>query len=126
MKRCPFCGEKIAPDSSACKHCGKSLNGDAMGSDDAKKLSNLESWSDRSVPSWVMYLFVAFGLFFVWVMFNEGCSRSNTPDQKSEENETTSLSIEASPLASLFPNNVLTNNKTMTQQWIVRLEMNRS
>lgn len=84
MKRCPFCGEKIAVDASECKHCGKSLS-KATDDDPGKSSISLDAWEGKRVPSWMMYLLVAASLFCLWIMFSEGCSKQEQPKDKNDE-----------------------------------------
>lgn len=69
--RCRFCGGKIASDAFECQHCGKVLRKrpNQESEEEKKGLTNLNSWSGKSIPPWLMYLVVAFFLFCLVVLF---------------------------------------------------------
>jgi uncharacterized membrane protein YvbJ len=71
MKRCQFCGEKIEPSVSQCVHCGKTLTGKKTDSTDQAGLTNINTWEEKRVPPWVMYLVIGFLLFCIWAMFSQ-------------------------------------------------------
>ncbi len=84
MKNCPFCGQKIFPDANVCKHCGKTLKG---GGTSESSVANLDTWKEKSIPSWAMYLLCGAALGCVWIMFAQGCEKvaSNQRERDSEE-----------------------------------------
>ena len=71
MKRCRYCGGKIEPGASQCKHCGKLLRNEKAETKDQTGLTNINAWKQKTIPSWLMYLVVAFLLFCVWIMFSQ-------------------------------------------------------
>ena len=75
VKRCRFCGEKIQADASRCEHCGKTLKKQQETDREGAGLTNLDSWKNKSVPSWVMYLVLAITALCVILMVMEGCER---------------------------------------------------
>ena len=75
VKRCRFCGEKIAPDATNCEHCGKVLEIKQADNDEGSGLTNLDSWQGKSVPAWVMYVVVGFAAIVAIVMIIDGCDR---------------------------------------------------
>jgi len=83
-KRCPYCGESIRVGVAECKHCGKSLGKKNVESTDAPRLTSLDSWKKKSVPTWFMFLMVALALFCVWLMFAKGCE-GNAEDPQNNE-----------------------------------------
>ena len=57
-----------------------------MGQEKTEKSSiDLESWNERSVPSWLMYLLVGVSLFCLWILFAEGCEKPENQDRDNEE-----------------------------------------
>ena len=84
MKRCRYCGGKILDDASQCEHCGKMLGESKSGSAETPGLTNLDSWENKSVPAWVMYLVVAFfSICLIFVMI-KGCEKPATKPSKNE------------------------------------------
>ena len=80
MKRCPFCGKKIESDASQCGHCGKTIGKRKSEAADQTRLTNIDTWKEKTIPSWVMFLVVALLLFCVWVMFSQATqSEPKTP-----------------------------------------------
>lgn len=75
IRRCPYCGEKIPTDASQCDHCGKTLIKKKTESSEKPGLTNLESWKEKLIPTWLMFLVVALALFCVWAMLAEGCQK---------------------------------------------------
>ncbi len=75
IRRCRFCGEKIATDASQCEHCGKVLKIDKEATEEGARLTNLESWKGKSVPAWVMYAVVGFAVVVAAIMAIDGCNR---------------------------------------------------
>lgn len=69
ITRCRFCGQKIRANAESCEHCGKSL----VKIDRTTSSVDLESWKDKSVPAWVMYLTLGLAIAFLALMFSRGC-----------------------------------------------------
>jgi uncharacterized membrane protein YvbJ len=74
IRRCRFCGEKIAPDATQCEHCGKVLKVTEGPVAEGTGLTNLDTWQDKSVPSWVMYSVIGFAVIVAAVMVVDGCN----------------------------------------------------
>lgn len=76
IKRCRFCGEKISADAAQCQHCGKRLREVAQDKpEEGARLTNLESWKQKTIPSWVMYVVLGVTAVCVVLMVIEGCNR---------------------------------------------------
>lgn len=80
--RCRFCGQKIQSRSEVCEHCGKTLVKKSDGSPDKVSLVGIDSWQQKSVPAWVMYLVIGFALICAVIMFTRGCENA---DESSRE-----------------------------------------
>ena len=73
MRRCPYCGEKIQVGVERCEHCGKTLVKKRDEPQGKPGLTNLDSWQQKRIPSWVMYLVCLGLLFCVALMVAKGC-----------------------------------------------------
>lgn len=67
--RCRFCGGKIVSDAISCEHCGKQLRKSADPQPEQRRVTNIESWKGKTIPSWLMYLIVGFFLACFVIMF---------------------------------------------------------
>ena len=75
-KRCRFCAEMIDSEDHECRHCGKVLVKNSAVDRDGTSVVSLDSWSQKSIPAWVMYVAVAVCLFCIWVMYSQGCDKN--------------------------------------------------
>jgi uncharacterized membrane protein YvbJ len=92
MKRCRFCGGKILDDASQCEHCGKTLRKSKTDSAETPGITNLDSWENKSVPSWLMYAVVGFLLVCAGLVIYKGCQ--NPPAKpSSDENASMQTSV---------------------------------
>jgi len=87
MHHCRFCGGKIASDASTCSHCGKTLRSSDEEAKEAVRLTHIDSWQNKSIPSWVMYLVVAFFLACLALMIYKGYDKDQpaSPERKKAE-----------------------------------------
>ena len=74
-KRCPYCGDMIRVGVAECEHCGKILKKESASAKENVSPSDLESWRNRSIPSWMMYGVTGLCLFCVFIMYAQGCER---------------------------------------------------
>ena len=82
MKRnCPYCGEKIQVGVEQCEHCGKMFRKQKTNADDESGLTNLDSWKQKSIPSWVMYLTLVVAIFCIGMVIAKGCEKSSRETQ---------------------------------------------
>jgi len=76
-KNCRFCGGLIYPDAKECKHCGKVLiASEETSANEGSRTVSLDSWKQKSVPAWLMYLLVGICLFCIWIMYARGCEKN--------------------------------------------------
>lgn len=66
LVRCRFCGAKIKKDTVVCAHCGKTL---VIESDSSGSTVGRDSWEQKTVPAWVMYLVIAIGIGLLALYF---------------------------------------------------------
>ncbi|MDG1875477.1 MAG: hypothetical protein P8J27_16315 [Mariniblastus sp.] len=85
-KQCRFCGGKITSDAYDCEHCGKALR--KRTEPEASGLTNINSWKNKSVPSWVMYLVVGFFLFCLILLFVKKDDRKNDAQDNAPSTQT--------------------------------------
>ena len=75
-KRCRFCGDMIDSNDLECKHCGKVLSTKSTSEPDGGGVVRLDSWQQKSIPAWVMYLAVGICLLCIGIMYAQGCDRN--------------------------------------------------
>ena len=75
MYQCRFCGKKVASDAVECEHCGKTIGKSNFEPKDGVRLTNIDSWQNKSIPAWVMYLVVAFFITCIGLMIYKGCDQ---------------------------------------------------
>jgi len=83
--RCRFCGGKTTSDAIRCEHCGKQLRKTESAEHERTRMTNIESWKGKTIPSWLMYLVVGIFLACFVIMFLDAGSDSKpaqppTPD----------------------------------------------
>ncbi len=75
MHHCPFCGKKVSGDAETCQHCGKTIRKSNSDSKDGVRLTSIDSWENKSIPAWVMYLVIAFFVGCLVMMLYKGCNK---------------------------------------------------
>lgn len=88
-KRCRFCGEMIDSNDVECTHCGKQLVKSGSADGGGSGVVKLDSWSQKSIPAWAMYLAVGVCLFCIWVMYSQGCARNEERRDDAAQEKTT-------------------------------------
>ena len=97
-KNCRFCGGMIYSDAKECKHCGKVLiASESAGSSDGNSTINLDSWKQKTIPAWLMYLLVGICLFCIWIMYARGCEK-NEAFQRDLESQDEADNADAIPI----------------------------
>ena len=86
--RCRFCAGKVASDAFDCKHCGKELRKRAKTEEDEKTgLTNINSWSGKAIPPWLMYLVVGFFLFCLVILFVDAGTDKDAKPKSPDANQ---------------------------------------
>jgi uncharacterized membrane protein YvbJ len=96
MHNCRFCGKKVAGDAAVCEHSGKTIKKSTDESKDGVRLTSIDSWENKSIPAWVMYLVVAFFIACLGLMIYQGCNKDSPKKviPKEVENESGSNDAE--------------------------------
>lgn len=82
----------IDSSDQECKHCGKVLVVKKNTTEVGGGSVSLDSWKQKSIPAWAMYLIAGICLFCIWIMYAQGCDRiedakDDSTEQKSEDFE---------------------------------------
>ncbi|MFT5299866.1 MAG: putative membrane protein YvbJ [Mariniblastus sp.] len=102
MNHCPFCGQKIPSDATTCKHCGKSVG--SPPENESAKLVNLNTWEDKTVPTWVMVALIIGAVVVVAMVIKFGLENNGKPKEPVDPNsQAPTASLIEPPSPSVFP-----------------------